>query len=57
MEVNLSLVFLKYLLGMIPSWMQLRLAPESIKAKFKIFANDNPDLGMPFLEFNPTDGV
>ena len=31
-EVNLSLVFLKYLEGMIPSWMQLRSAPESIKA-------------------------
>ena len=31
-EVNLSLIFLKYLEGMIPSWMQLRLAPESIKA-------------------------
>ena len=31
-EVNRSLVFLKYLEGMIPSWMQLRSAPESIKA-------------------------
>ena len=31
-EVNLSLVFLKYLEGMIPSWMQLRSGPESIKA-------------------------
>ena len=31
-EVNLSLVFLKYLEGMIPSWMQLRSAPEFIKA-------------------------
>ena len=30
-EVNLSLVFLKYLEGMIPSWMQLRSAPEFIK--------------------------
>ena len=31
-EVNLSLVFLKYLEGIIPSRMQLRSAPESIKA-------------------------
>ena len=31
-EVNLSLVFLKYLEGMIPSRMQLRSTPESIKA-------------------------
>ena len=31
-DVNLSLDFLKYLEGMIPSWMQLRSAPESIKA-------------------------
>ena len=31
-EVNLSLVFRKYLEGMIPSWVQLRSAPESIKA-------------------------
>ena len=31
-EVNLSLVFRKYLEGIIPSWMQLRSAPESIKA-------------------------
>ena len=31
-EVNLSLVFQKYLEGMILSWMQLRSAPESIKA-------------------------
>ena len=59
-EVNLSLVFLKYLEGMIPSWMQLRSAPESIKAmtsNSKIFANDNLDFGMPFLEVNPIDGL
>ena len=58
-EVNLSLVFLKYLEGMIPSWMQLRSALESIKAMTSnwIFADDNPDFGMPFLEVNPTDGV
>ena len=31
-DVNLSLDFLKNLEGMIPSWMQLRSAPESIKA-------------------------
>ena len=31
-EVNLSLVFLKYLEGIIPSRMQLRSTPESIKA-------------------------
>ena len=31
-DVNRSLDFLKYLEGMIPSWMQLRSAPESIKA-------------------------
>ena len=31
-DVNFSLDFLKYLEGMIPSWMQLRSAPESIKA-------------------------
>ena len=31
-DVNRSLDFLKYLEGIIPSWMQLRSAPESIKA-------------------------
>ena len=31
-DASLSLDFLKYLGGMIPSWMQLRSAPESIKA-------------------------
>ena len=31
-DANLSLDFLKYLEGMIPSWIQLRSAPESIKA-------------------------
>ena len=31
-DVNRSLDFLKCLEGMIPSWMQLRSAPESIKA-------------------------
>ena len=30
-DVNRSLDFSKYLEGMIPSWMQLRSAPESIK--------------------------